>query len=229
MEILSIIPVRGGSKGIPGKNIKHLCGKPLVAYTIEASLVSKYITRTIASPEDSKIKDVCLSYGAEVIDRPIELAQDETKTAPVMLDVLDKLEAQGYVPDVTVLLQATCPLRNGKDIDDAFELFFSRDCDSVFSVTDRKYTHAFWRQEKDGSYKALYDFRIRPRRQDIKEHYKMYKENGAIYIIKTDVMRKVKDFIGEKPELFVMPHIIDIDELSDFEKVERIMKENNNC
>ena len=95
MEVLSIIPVRGGSKGIPGKNIKLLAGKPLVAYTIEASLKSKYITRTVVSTEDTKIKSVSESFGAEVIDRPAELAQDETKTAPVMLQVLDALEKQG--------------------------------------------------------------------------------------------------------------------------------------
>ena len=87
MEVLAIIPVRGGSKGIPGKNIKPLAGKPLVAYTIEAAHNSKYITRTVVSTESSKIKDVCLALGAEVIDRPEELARDETKTAPVLLQV----------------------------------------------------------------------------------------------------------------------------------------------
>jgi CMP-N-acetylneuraminic acid synthetase len=84
MEILAIIPVRGGSKGVPGKNIKLLAGKPLVSYTIDAAKNSKYITRTIVSTEDPKIKETVLSYGgAEVLDRPSELAQDETKTAPV--------------------------------------------------------------------------------------------------------------------------------------------------
>ena len=228
MEILSIIPVRGGSKGIPGKNIKPLCGKPLVAYTIEASLASKYISRTVVSTEDKKIKDVALYYGAEVIDRPMELAQDTIKTAPVMLQVLDALKSQGYTPDITVLLQATCPLRTAGDIDTAFELFFSKeDCDSVFSVTDRGCTHALWRKEYNGEYTCLYDYRNRPRRQDTDKHFKLYCENGAIYIVKTDVMLKVKDFIGEKPELFVMPPCIDIDEPADFERVEEILKAGN--
>lgn len=108
MEVLAIIPVRGGSKGIPGKNIKPLAGKPLVAYTIEAAHNSKYITRTVVSTESSKIKDICLALGAEVIDRPEELARDETKTAPVLLQVVESLEKQGYKPDVVILLQATC-------------------------------------------------------------------------------------------------------------------------
>ena len=83
MEVLAIIPVRGGSKGIPGKNIKPLAGKPLVAYTIEAAHNSKYITRTVVSTESSKIKDICLALGAEVIDRPEELARDKIGRAHV--------------------------------------------------------------------------------------------------------------------------------------------------
>lgn len=223
MEILSIIPVRGGSKGIPGKNIKLLCEKPLVAYTIEASHNSKHITRTVVSTEDEKIKAVVQSLNAEVIDRPKELAQDVTKTAPVMLQVLETLEQQeGYVPDIVVLLQATCPLRTSDDIDKAFDLFFSKeDCDSVFSVTRRGYTHALWRKEHDNSCKCLYDYRTRPRRQDTNEHYELYCENGAIYIVKADVMKEVKDFIGHKPELFVMQPCVDIDEVQDFEHAER--------
>ena len=224
MEILSIIPVRGGSKGIPGKNIKLLCEQPLVAYTIEASLASNYITRPVVSTEDSKIKEVALSFGAEVIDRPVELAQDVTKTAPVMLHVLEELEKQNYVPDVTVLLQATCPLRTNVDIDNAFKMYFEKDCDSVFSVTDMGFTHALWRREHEGGYTCLYDYRTRPRRQEIDEHYKLFCENGAIYIVKTEVMKKVKDFIGEKPELFVMPHCMDIDEPQDFERVAEIIR-----
>ena len=226
MEILSIIPVRGGSKGIPNKNIKLLNGKPLVAYTIEASLNSNCITRTIVSTENANIKSVAQSFGAEVIDRPIELAADETKTAPVMLHVLEELEKENYYPDITILLQATCPMRNANDIDAALKIFFENKCDSVFSVTDIGYTHAHWRKEFDGSYSPLYDSRIRPRRQDINEHYKMYRENGAIYIIKTDVMKKVKDFIGENPEVFIMPPCIDIDEPDDFLKVEKLLQEN---
>ena len=92
MEILGIIPARGGSKGIKRKNLKEILGKPLVAYSIEAGLNSKLNTRTVVSTEDSEIKEVSLKYGAEVIDRPMELAQDETKTAPVMTQVIDELE-----------------------------------------------------------------------------------------------------------------------------------------
>ena len=217
MEILAIIPARGGSKGIPGKNIKPLAGKPLIAHTIEASLKSKYITRTVVSTEDGRIKEAALAFGAEVVDRPTELAQDVTKTAP-------ELEKTGYKPDITVLLQCTCPLRDEKQIDEAFELFFNSDCDSVFAARPMGVTHALWRRNLDGTYEGLYDYRHRPRRQDTDLHLPMYCETGATYIIRTDVLKEVKDFIGKKPEVYLNGAIGDIDALSDFEYAEKALK-----
>ena len=224
MEILAIIPARGGSKGIPGKNIKPLAGKPLIAYTIEASLKSKYITRTVVSTEDGRIKEAALAFGAEVVDRPAELAQDVTKTAPVLLQVLDELEKTGYKPDITVLLQCTCPLRDEKQIDEAFELFFNSDCDSVFAARPMGVTHALWRKNLDGTYEGLYDYRHRPRRQETDLHLPMYCETGATYIIRTDVLKEVKDFIGKKPEVYLNGAIGDIDAPSDFEYAEKALK-----
>ena len=224
MEILAIIPARGGSKGIPGKNIKPLAGKPLIAYTVEASLKSKYITKTVVSTEDGRIKEAALAFGAEVVDRPAELAQDETKTAPVLLQVLDELEKTGYKPDITVLLQCTCPLRDEKQIDEAFELFFNSDCDSVFAARPMGVTHALWRKNLDGTYEGLYDYRHRPRRQDTDLHLPLYCETGATYIIRTDVLKEVKDFIGKKPEVYLNGAIGDIDALSDFEYAEKALK-----
>ena len=92
MEILAIIPARGGSKGIPHKNIKELCGHPLIYYSIKAGQDSKYVTRTVLSTEDELIKQKAIECGCEVIDRPMELAQDTTMTVPVMMHVLDELE-----------------------------------------------------------------------------------------------------------------------------------------
>ena len=229
MEVLAIIPVRGGSKGIPGKNIKPLAGKPLVAYTIEAAHNSKYITRTVVSTESSKIKDVCLALGAEVIDRPEELARDETKTAPVLLQVVESLGKQGYKPDVVVLLQATCPLRDGKEIDEAFELFLEngpQGCDSVFAGKVIGLTHSKWRKDPaDGHYECLYDYRNRPRRQDSDKHFQMLTETGATYIIKTDVMKEVKDFIGKKPEVYTGGRCVDIDTEQDFETAAKVIEQ----
>ena len=229
MEVLAIIPVRAGSKGIPNKNIKPLAGKPLVFYSIEAALNSKYVTRTVVSTESSEIKKIAQSFGAEVIDRPKELAQDETKTAPVMLQVLAELETQNYVPDVVVLLQATCPLRGSKELDEAFELFFDNQkngCDSVFAGKMLGTTHSKWRQNPDtGEYECLFDYRHRPRRQDADRHFPLLTETGATYIIKTSVMKEVKDFIGKKPLVYFGGTCVDIDTPKDFETVAKIIDE----
>lgn len=228
MEILAIIPVRGGSKGILGKNIKMLAGEPLVAYTIKAAQNSKYVTRTVVSTEDAKIKEVVSSYGVEVIDRPLDLAQDVTKTAPVLLHVLDVLEKDGYVPDVVVLLQATCPLRDSLELDAAFELFFNsldNGCDSVFAGKLLGTTHSMWRQNPDnGRYECLFDYRNRPRRQDSDKHWPLLRETGATYIIKTDVMKEVKDFIGKNPNVYLDGVCLDIDTEEDFEKAASLLQ-----
>lgn len=230
MEILAIIPVRGGSKGIPGKNIKPLAGRPLVDYTIEAALNSKYVTRTVVSTESSEIKKIVTGHGVEVVDRPLELAQDETKTAPVLLQVIDELEKkEAYKPDIVVLLQATCPLRDAKQLDEAFDLFFENEpsgCDSVFAGKMLGVTHSMWRQNPDdGHYECLFDYRNRPRRQDTDKHYPLLRETGATYIIKTDVMKEVKDFIGKKPLVYFGGDCIDIDDVSDFDKAAKILEQ----
>ena len=117
VKVVAVIPARGGSKGIPRKNMMLLNGKPLVYYTIRESLKSKYINRTIVSTEDNEIAKISSEYGAEVVRRPVELAKDDTPTIDVVLHVLDTLKAQNFEPDIVVLLQPTSPLRNTQDID----------------------------------------------------------------------------------------------------------------
>ncbi len=227
-EILSIIPARGGSKGIPRKNLKKILDKPLIAYTIEASLKSKYITRTMLSSEDDEILSVAKEFGSEVIKRPDELAQDVTKTIPVMIDVVTRLkEKEGYKPDYVVLLQPTCPLRDENYIDSAFEYYFEAEkkgYDSCFSAFDSGYTHAKWKILHNGKPEGLYDYRIRPRRQETEQHYKMITENGAFYALETDTMLKANDFIGFNPIAYVTPRVIDIDTPEDFKRVEEMLK-----
>ena len=231
MEILSIIPARGGSKGIKRKNVQPILGKPLVAYSIEASLKSKYITRTIVSSEDDEILEISKSFGAEVLRRPMELAQDVTKTAPVMIDVVEKLAIEGYQSDYVVLLQPTCPLRNAEFIDKAFDFYFENlknGYDSCFSAFNMGYTHSKWRILHNNKLEALYDFRTRPRRQEIEDHYQMIGETGAFYALPTKTMLEVKDFIGYNPIAYITKKIIDIDTIDDFKKVEEILKNEHN-
>lgn len=230
MEILAIIPARGGSKGIKRKNLKPILNKPLVAYSILAALKSKYITKVVVSSEDEEILKVAEEYGAEPIIRPNELALDETKTAPVMIDCINQLKKQGYSSQYTVLLQPTCPLRDEKYIDCAFEYYFEKEkegFDSCFGAFKLGFTHAKWKILHDNTLQALYDFRTRPRRQDINEHYPLIQENGAFYALKTKTMLEVKDFIGYNPTCYLTPQIIDIDTIEDFKKVEDILKNKN--
>lgn len=232
MEILAIIPARGGSKGIPNKNVKMLAGKPLIYYSIEAGQNSKYVTRTVLSTEAENVKKVALEYGCEVIDRPMELAQDTTMTIPVMIHVLDYLkQKEGYEPDAVVLLQPTCPLRDSKRLDKVIECYLEnlkKGHDSVFAVLDIGTTHSLWRQIPNSEkFEPLYDSRTRPRRQDEHRHYSMYRETGSAYICETSVMREVNDFIGKNPMVYVVNQSIDIDEPTDFEEIEKILEERN--
>ena len=227
-EILAIIPARGGSKSIPRKNLQPILGKPMLYYSLEACHKSKYITRYVVSTEDLEIKQMCESLGTEVIDRPIELAQDETKTAPVMVHVVEELEKQGYKPDYIVLIQPTSPFRTAEVIDNARDYMFSKiDCDSCFSGVALGVTHAKWKERHDGELEALYDYRERPRRQDVEQHYNMYCENGAFYAIKYDVFKKIEDFVGEKPCIFLTDIRVDVDEPKDIELAENMLKEQN--
>lgn len=224
MNIVGIIPARGGSKRLPGKNIKLLAGKPMVAYSIEASLKSKLINRTIVSTQDTEIAKICHEFGAEVFIRPVELARDETKTAPVLVHVVNELESQGYHPDIVVLLQPTSPLRNETIIDAALEKLINSDNDSVFTGQKVGKTMPLWKRGYDGKLQALYDYHFRPRYQEPELMEDMFAENGAFYAIKIDAFKKHKDFIGENAEIFEMPPHIDIDTPEDFEKVEKVLK-----
>ena len=130
MEILSIIPARGGSKGIPLKNIIKINKKPLLYYTINASLKSKLVTRTIVSTDHEKISKIAKSLGAEVIKRPKKLANDHIALEPSISQILDHLKkTENYKPDIILILQNTSPLRNSKHVDEALTLLKKRNYD----------------------------------------------------------------------------------------------------
>ena len=136
-KIISIIPARGGSKGIPRKNVKLLNNKPLIAYSIEQSLHSKLINKTYVSTEDNEIKRISKEYGAEVIDRPQELAGDIVSTEAVILHVAEYLKNDfNYM----VLLQPTSPIRYPRQIDKAIELIIKEKGDSLLSVYKNEYS-----------------------------------------------------------------------------------------
>ena len=220
-KVLAIIPARGGSKGLPGKNIIDLAGKPLIAWTIEASLGSKYITKTIVSSDSDEILEVAKRYGSDTIKRPDEFATDISSSEVVVKHSLERMEEKF---EYVVLLQPTSPLRDTVDIDCAFEKLFSSDATALISVCeyDNKILKAF--KENEFGYIEGISINKYPfmRRQDLP---KTYMSNGAIYIIKVDDFLKNNSFFTDKTISFIMDEVksTDIDVKDDLNKVERLI------
>jgi len=220
MNTVAIIPARGGSKGIPRKNIKELCGKPLITYIIETALRVEELDRVIVSTEDKEIAEVAKKCGAEVpFMRPEELARDETPTLPVLQHAVKYLEEkENYKPDIVVLLYPTSPLLKHERVSEAIKLLKARGFDSVLSVVEDR--GHYW-IEKDGTYVRLY-----PKDPKNRQFEKpLLKENGAIYVCKRDILMRKNEIIGGKIGFLVMKReeSVDIDELEDFEFVEFLM------
>ena len=226
MEILAVIPARGGSKGIPRKNIRPLNGRPLIYYTIEEAKKSKYVSRFIVSTEDQKISIISKKFGAEVLKRPKRLARDDTSTIDVIIHILKQLKRrENYTPDLIVLLQPTSPLRTNKDIDNAINTFLNcKKCLSLVSVT--KFSHSpFWAFKIKNKYLSpAFGYKyLKTRRQKIP---KLYRPNGAIFISTPKVLFKYKTFYTPKTIAYVMPleRSIDIDTNLDFLIAELLIK-----
>ncbi|MGB9927145.1 MAG: cytidylyltransferase domain-containing protein [Methanosarcina sp.] len=222
-DIIAIIPARGGSKGIPRKNIKLLAGKPLIAYTIEEALKSKYLNQVVVSTEDEEIENISKRYGAEVIRRPSSLARDDSPTIDSVLHAFEALDIKKEKTYIIVLLQPTSPLRTFEDIDNAIKLFLNKKCESVISVCE--YGHSpYWAYKVEEEYlKPVFgNTYLKMRRQDLP---KCYMPNGAIYISTVDFLKDFKNFSHLKTYPYLMPFIrsIDIDSDIDFIFAEAIL------
>ncbi len=217
-----IILARGGSKGIPGKNIRSLAGKPLLVHTIEQALAARITNPVSVSTDDEEIASIAARVGASVIPRPAELAADEATSEAALLHALETWRTDGLNPDCVVFLQCTSPIRRPEDIDAAVTQLFQNEVDSLLSVAP---SHRFlWTQDEDGSPRSInFDYAHRQRRQDLPPQYV---ENGSIYAFKPWVLEQEKNRLGGTLDLYIMPQEsgMEIDSLLDFELVEYVMQ-----
>ncbi|MGR3175987.1 MAG: acylneuraminate cytidylyltransferase family protein [Candidatus Scalindua sp.] len=218
-KIVAIIPARGGSKGIPRKNIRLFCGKPLLQYSIEAARAARLVDEVYVSTEDKEIAEIARSLDAEIIDRPEELAGDNISTFAVLKHAAESID----FPDVLVTLQPTSPLRTARHIDEAISLL-DDDVETVVGVCAAHYY--CWRIE-DGYGKPDFDTRL-PRQKMPKQ----YIENGSVYVTRKSVIAHDDDKLGMgissigKVKLYEMEeiHFVDMDSLFDFKLLECIYK-----
>ena len=219
---IAFIPVRGGSKSIPLKNIKILNGKPLVYWTVKSANEASCIDRVIVATDSEEIKQTVLSFGfnkVEIYDRNPENAQDISSTESVMLEYLEKNNYKNN--DKFFLIQATSPMLKAEYIDEMFKALENSDADSIFSGVREKQFH--WIETENGVKPINYDYKNRPRRQEFQG---IIAENGACYINSVGNILKEKCRISGKIITYEMPAqtAYEIDEESDWLIVEELMK-----
>lgn len=218
--VIAIIPARGGSKRLPGKNLRPLAGKPLIVHSIDHARGSRYISRTIVSTDDPAIADTAREAGAGVRMRPAALAQDRTPSLPVFQDVVAQLDVR---PDIIVVLQPTSPFRLVPVIDSAIELLADRDADAVIAVTKAKFGPE-WLLEVDGDALQMptREALQRSRTQDQRTRYTI---NGNLYVYTYETLMGATDYaFGARtlPLILRSPFDHDIDDLTDFHLAEAI-------
>lgn len=212
-KVLAIIPARGGSKGVPRKNVRMVAGKPLIAWTIEAARQSRYIDRLVLSSDDPEIIAVATAHGCEApFVRPAELARDETPGIDPVLHALQQLP--GY--DWVVLLQPTSPLRSGEDIDATIETCVKAVAPAAVSVTEAEES-PWWMytlQPGDQLQPLLDSVHAALRRQDLPKAYLL---NGAVYVAQATWLQQHKSFLGDATRAYVMPRARSLDIDTEFD------------
>ena len=222
-NILAVILARGGSKRLPGKNILDLAGKPLIAWSIEAGLNSKYIDEVIVSSDSDKILNISKKYGTKIVKRPSALASDTATSFDAIKHTIDIRDEKF---DFVILLQPTSPLRNNGHIDEALELLIKKNADAIISVTETDHS-PLWADTlpKDRSMvNFLKNGVLNKRSQDLVKYYRI---NGAIYICRTEKLLEEKSFFL-KGNIYAYQmdreSSVDIDEKIDFQLANLIIE-----
>lgn len=200
-RVLCIIPARGGSKRLPQKNLLRLCGKPLIAHTIEHARGARRVCRVVVSTDNPEIARVSRDCGAEVIVRPLQLSGDKASSESALLHVLEELGKEGYRPELVVFLQCTSPVRTSQDIDRAVDMLLRGRADSLFSACRNE--RFLWRRIGKRLKPLNYDYRARPRDQD---HPQEYRENGSIYVFRPEILERHGCRLGGKIAVYEMDY-----------------------
>jgi len=214
--IYSIIPARGGSKGLPGKNIANFCGMPLVSWSIKQAKGSAYIDEVYVTSDSDKILKIARKNGARVIKRPKALAHDTSPVEAALLHALEFIQNSDQKKiEMIIFLQPTSPVRTCQDINKAIEFFRSSKADTLFSGS-KLVDFCAWKFDRGKLISTSYDYRNRGRRQDRKPYFL---ENGSIYIFRPDIFKKYKNRLAEKIVFYEMPlwKSFEIDTSDDFE------------
>ena len=230
-SVLCLIPARGGSRGLPQKNIKNLNGKPLIAWSIDVALRSRYIDMVIVSTDDKDIAEISLEYGAQIpFTRPKELAEDNSKTIDVILHAINYLEGHGDYFDIIVLLEPTSPLREKSDIEQALEsLVNDINAESIVGIAKVENAHPAFLVKIENKFLRPYlfdDFKIL-RRQEIDQ---LYFYEGSLYISYVQSLKLRNNFYHEKTLGYLVPKwkSFEVDDITDFVIIEAILKARQN-
>ncbi len=222
-NVVAIIPARAGSKGIVGKNLISICGKPLIAWSIRQALEAERIDSVWVSSDGDEILKTARMFGAQAIKRPASLSTDTATSESAWIQAIDYIEETlDKKIDIVVGMQATSPVREKKDLNEAIELFCNGSYDSLLSVSEIE--DFFVWEEKDGNFRPVnYDYRNRKPRQLIE---KRYRENGSFYLFRPSIIRKHQNRLGGKIGKYVMDFykMFQIDNLRDVKLCEVIMK-----
>ena len=219
---VAVIPARGGSKRVPGKNLMPLAGRPLVAHSVAHALASASVREVYVSTESEEIAAVARACGVEVVMRPLELAGDQATSESALLHALDERNRRGLPdPDLVVFLQCTSPVRRRDDIDRAVEALLSQGADSLFSACENN--RLIWAVKDGRPYSVNYDFRSRQREQDMAVQYR---ENGSIYVFRPEVLRRENNRLGGRIAVYEMDYwsSFQVDEPAHAELIEWVMR-----
>lgn len=222
MSVIAIIPARGGSKGIPGKNLKPVCGKPLLAWSVIQARSASSIDSVWVSSDNDEILAVAEQYGARPIKRPDHLSGDSASSESAWLHALDIIEKTNEPVDLIVGMQVTSPVRTSSDLDGALDQVKKEDLDSLLTVTEVE-DFFNWRIGPNGPESLNYDYMSRKRRQSIE---KRYLENGSFYVFRPRILRELNNRLGGKIGLYIMERykMFQIDNPEDIMLVEAIMR-----